>query len=626
MANSESTNTFVGERRTAGDGPTLRETEARLAAALAIAKLGIFEWNILTGSVTCDERSREIFGFAGAEGWAINEVIARIHPDDLPRVQAESYLSSEDLTRLETEYRVMLPDGKIRYVTSITHPIARLDGKAERMFGVLSDITERKQAETALRQREEQLQRALEIDTVGVIIFDLEGNIAEANDAFLRMSGFGREDLDKGPLRWDVLTPPEWMPVTLDRKDQLAATGRARPYEKQYIRKDGSRWWGLFAPKMLNDREGVEFILDITERKQAEEALQESESRFRRAFSHAAVGLVLSGRGGRLLYVNPAYCDIVGYNVDELRDKDFFTLTHPDDVPRNRELHRQLLSGEIQNFVMEKRYIRKCGESVWVRTTATVMAEEAGRPTQFIAIVEDIQDRKEAEAALLRSREELGQFAHTVAHDLQTPLRGLLSYSQLLGRKYQGKLDAEADELLRFIVDSGRAMEQLIRALLRYAEVDEEESGRKPVRLADVIDGVRFMMQEEIVKSGAEITYSDLPTVEADPIHLTQLFQNLVGNAIKYRKADAAPRIKISAEPRRTACLFSVEDNGQGMDPKYSERIFQPLRRLHGKEVPGSGIGLAICKKIVDRYGGRIWVESEPGKGSTFRFTIPCRT
>ena len=136
MANSESTTTIVGERRNAGDGPTSRETEARLAAALAIAKLGTFEWNILTGSVTCDERSREIFGFAGAEGWAINEVIARIHPDDVPRVQAESHSSQEGLTRLETEYRVLLPDGKTRYVASITHPIASHDGKAERIFGV----------------------------------------------------------------------------------------------------------------------------------------------------------------------------------------------------------------------------------------------------------------------------------------------------------------------------------------------------------------------------------------------------------------------------------------------------------------------------------------------------------
>ncbi len=616
---------MVEQAGKAGDGPSSQETEARLAAALAIAQLGTFEWNLLTGAVKLDERSREIFGFGRDEGCRTEEVFARIHPEDLERVSTEAQWSREHLTRLETEYRVLLPDRTIRTVTSISHAIPGQDGKAERMFGVFSDITERKRTETVLRQREEQSRRALEIDTVGVIIFDVDGNITEANEAFLRMSGYAREDMDKGPLRWDLLTPPEWIPITLDRKNQLSATGRATPYEKEYIRKDGSRWWGLFAPKMLNDREGVEFILDITERKQAEAALQESENRFRRAFSQAAVGLVLSDPNGRLLHFNAAYCDIVGYNADELRDKDFLVLTHPDDIPRNRELHRQLLRGAIPNFVIEKRYIRKSGESVWVRATATVMAEEAGRPTQIIGIVENIQDRKEAEAALLRSQEELGQFAHTVAHDLQTPLRGLLSYSQLLGRKYQGQLDDDADQLLGFIVDSGRNMEQLIRALLHYAEVGEEESGRKQVPLNGLMDEVRVLMQQEIAESGAEITYGDLPTVEADPIHLTQLFQNLVGNAIKYRKLDLAPRITISVEERRNACLFSVTDNGQGMDPRYSERIFQPLRRLHGKEIPGSGIGLAICKRIVDRYGGRIWVESQPGQGSTFYFTIPCR-
>jgi PAS domain S-box-containing protein len=622
MADFKSYATPVDGAGQKGDGSAFQEAEARLSAALSIAQLGTFEWNLLTDSVTCDERSRDIFGFGPSEGCAISEVSDRIHPDDLLRVQRELQSSRQNLTRLETEYRVVLPDESTRYVASITHAIPGHDGKAERLFGVLSDVTERRQAEAVLRQREEQSRRALEIDTVGVIIFDLEGNIVEANDAFLGIAGYTREDL---PLRWDVLTPVEWMPITLEHKRQLGATGRATPYEKQYVRKGGSRWWGLFAPKMLNDRQGVEFILDITERKEVEKALQESEDRFRRAFSHAAVGLVLSGPGGQLLYFNPAYCEILGYTAEELRGKDFFVLTHPDDVPRNRELHNQLLSGDIQYFVIEKRYIRKGGQTIWVRATANVIAQEAGSPTQIISIVEDIQDRKEAEAALLRSQEELGQFAHTVAHDLQTPLRGLLSYTQLLAKQYRGKLDDGADEFLGFIVDSARSMEQLIRTLLRYAEVGEDEAVREPVRVNEIIDSVRVMMQQAIEESNAEITYGNLPTVEADPIHLTQLFQNLVGNAIKYRKSDAAPRIEISAEKRRNKCVFSVADNGQGMDPKYSERIFQPLRRLHGKEIPGSGIGLAICKKIVDRYGGRIWVESEPGKGSTFRFTIPCQ-
>ncbi len=554
MADSESQSKTVRGAEGTGVGWTSRETEARLKDALSIAKLGTFEWELLTDAVSCDTRSREIFGFSPSEGCKIAEVSARIHPDDLQRVSAESNWSREHLSRLETEYRVVLPDGRLRHVASITHAIPGQDGKAQRMFGVISDITERKHAEAVLRRREEQFRRTLEIETVAVIIFDLEGNIKEANDAFLRMSGYTREEFDKGALRWDVLTPKEWIPVTLDRKEQLATTGRATPYEKEYIRKDGSRWWGLFAPKMLNEHEGVEFILDISERKQAEDALRESESRFRQAFSHAAVGIVISGPAGQLLHFNAAYCEIVGYSDQELSGRDFFVLTHPDDIPNNRELHRQLLSGEIQNFKIEKRYIRKDGRSVWVRATATVIAREEGRPSQIIGIVENIQDRKEAETALLRSQEELGQFAHTVAHDLQTPLRGLLSYSQLLARRYGGRLEDEAQEFLTFIVDSARSMEQLIRALLRYAELDEDEaSGRHAVRLSDVIDGVRATMQAEIAETQTEISYRDLPTIDADAIHLTQLFQNLVGNAIKYRKPDEAPRISISAERQRDA-------------------------------------------------------------------------
>src|SRR4051812_6639760 len=193
-----------------GHWPLPRETEARLSAALSIAKLGTFEWDLLSDSVTCDERSREIFGFGPTEGCTIGEVSARIHPHDLPRVQRESQSSRENLTRLETEYRIVLPNGVIRYVASITQPIPGDDNKAEHMFGVVSDVTERKQAEVVAREREEQLRSALEIDTVGVISFDLEGKITQANDAFLRMAGYTREDLDGGLLRWDILTPVEW--------------------------------------------------------------------------------------------------------------------------------------------------------------------------------------------------------------------------------------------------------------------------------------------------------------------------------------------------------------------------------------------------------------------------------
>ncbi|MFL6450497.1 MAG: PAS domain S-box protein [Bryobacteraceae bacterium] len=606
-------------------GPSaLEENHARLAAALLIGKLGTFEWNVFTDAVMLDDRSREIFGFGPGQGLTAPEVFDRIHPDDRQRVMGEAQRSREELSRLETEYRIVLPDGSIRSVASLNHAIRGPDGTAERMVGVFSDITERKQAEAKLLEQEEQLRRLLAIDTVAVIFFDLSGNVTGANDAFLRMSGYTRDDLDRAPLRWDIMTPPEWMDASLKTRDELAATGGARPYEKQYIRRDGSRWWGLFAPKMLNDRQAVEFILDITERKQAEEALRESEERFRRAFSNAAVGLVLSARDGRLLHFNAAYCEILGYTAEELRDKDLFEITYPDDVPRNRELHTQLLSGAIQNFVIDKRYVRKDGQVVWVRATAKVMTEEAGQPVQIVGIVENIQDRKEAEAALMRSREELAQFAHTVAHDLQTPLRGLITYSQLLARRYGGSLDNAANEFLDFIVDGARNMENLIRALLRYAEVGDDGTERITLSLGDVIEDVLALMQQEIADSGAEIRYADLPDLQADRVQLTQLFQNLIGNAIKYRKPGDPPRITLSAKLRPTGCLFAVEDNGQGMDPRYSESIFQPLKRLHGRDVPGSGIGLAICKKIVERYGGRIWVESEPGKGSTFFFTIPC--
>ncbi len=410
--------------------------------------------------------------------------------------------------------------------------------------------------------------------------------------------------------------------ATLRTREELRSTGAARPYEKEYVRKDGSRFWGLFAPRMLTHSEAVEFILDITERKEAEEALRTSEERFRQAFRDAPVGLSLSNAAGELLYVNAAYCNIVGYTDVELRNRTFTSLTCPEDVSRNHELHSQLLSGVIPSYVVEKRYVHKDGQLVWVRATATVIRSDGSQPLQVVGIIENIQERKEAEAALSRSREELASFAHTVAHDLQTPLRGIGAYSELLSKKYNGVLDETADEYLRFMIDGVRRMQNPIRALLRFAEVGGEGS-RVAVDTANVAEAVYASMRGEINAAGAQVTFEQLPTVIADPVQVMRLFQNLVGNALKYRRPDTPPRVAISAQTRGKCWLFSVADNGEGIAPEHRSRIFQPLQRLHGQEIPGSGMGLAICKKIVQQYGGQIWVESAPGSGSTFFFTLP---
>jgi len=232
----------------------------------------------------------------------------------------------------------------------------------------------------------------------------------------------------------------------------------------------------------------------------------------------------------------------------------------------------------------------------------------------------------ERTAALQRSNEALQQFAYVASHDLQEPLRTIATYVKLLAQRYQGKLDTQAEEFIGFTVDGAERMQQLIQGLLAYSRVESKELLRTSVDCEHVLTCTLHDLQQAITESGAEITHDPLPTIEAEAKQLGLVLQNLLGNAIKFRSHEP-PRIHVSAKQNEQYWRFAVRDNGIGLDPQHIERIFNIFQRLHTRqEYPGTGIGLAICKKIVERHGGQIWVESVPGEGATFCFTLPVTT
>jgi PAS domain S-box-containing protein len=363
--------------------------------------------------------------------------------------------------------------------------------------------------------------------------------------------------------------------------------------------------------------------LNITERKQTEEALRLSQENFVKAFNSNPAAIAITRLAdGKFLNLNPAYTRIMEYEPHELLDHtaaEMNIYVHPEE--RDSLIQQLREHGTIQNYELVVRI--KSGETrnIVISMEPILYNEQECILSVFI----DISERKKMEQELQRSNAELAQFAYIASHDLQEPLRAVAGMVQLLGQRYQGKLDARADEYIELAVDASTRMQKLINDLLSYSRVDRNGKSFESINAEALLNIALANLQVAIQESNATVTHDALPTIFSDSSQLTQVFQNLIGNAIKFR-GERPLQIHIGVHETDNTWRFEVRDNGIGIEPQYYERIFLVFQRLHTRrEYPGTGIGLSLCKKIVERHGGRIWVESEPGQGSTFYFTIPQR-
>jgi PAS domain S-box-containing protein len=395
--------------------------------------------------------------------------------------------------------------------------------------------------------------------------------------------------------------------------------------------------WVKFSMTVERDADGkplyeIAVYDDITVQRDTEARLKESEARFRQTFELAASG-ICHVVDGRFVRVNRSLCEILGYRERELLGRHVKEVSHPEDRDVTDADLARIRAGELDQARFEKRYLRRDGSVVWCDLAIAQVRDVFGMPLYEIAVFDDITERKKSEAALQaaheelkRSNAELEQFAYVASHDLQEPLRMVASYTQLLGRRYEARLDQDAREFMSYIVDGATRMKQLIEDLLAYSRVGTKGQEFKPVALEAPLRRALFNLRAGIEEAGAAVTYDPLPTVLGDEVQLGQLLQNLVGNALKFRSG-SVPRIHLGVTNSPQEWTIEVRDNGIGIEPQYFERIFMVFQRLHNKgEYPGTGIGLAICKKVVERHGGRIWVESRPAQGpnqgSSFHFTL----
>lgn len=502
-----------------------------------------------------------------------------------------------------------------------------------------SEIAEREQAEEAMRRSEERFRKVFEEGPLGMQLIGLDYRFSKVNSTFSRLVGYTEEELQ-------ALTPFDITHPDDIGKDKELASGLLEerlPHfsiEKRYIRKDGRPVWvSLTASIMLSD-DGkplsfLGMVEDITDRKRAEEALRTSEERLRKSEEIAGLGSWELDVAENILTWSDEVYRIFGLQPREFGAtyEAFLEAVHPDD----REAVDKAYSGSLEegrdSYEIEHRVVRKStGEIRYVHEKCEHYRDETGRIVRSVGMVHDITERKLAEQErerllqeVQRSNKELEQFAYVASHDLQEPLRTVENYLQLLERKYKGRLDDKADKYIHFAVDAVQRMWKLIEGLLAYSRISRKGEEFKPVDLNDVFSTALSNLSVSIRESHAEISKDELPVVPGDATQLVQLFQNLLGNAIKYRKPDRGPRVRVSVKKAGIEHLFSVQDNGIGIDPKDHDKVFQIFRRLHSRtEYPGTGIGLALCKRVVERHHGHIWVESVPGEGSTFFFTLPA--
>ena len=370
---------------------------------------------------------------------------------------------------------------------------------------------------------------------------------------------------------------------------------------------------------------------EISERRRAEEALRESEEKYRSILENIEDGYYEVDLAGHLTFFNDSVCRISGRTKEELMGMNDREYTDQENAKKLYQTFNQVYRTGEPRRALDWEVIRKDGTPKYMEASVSLRKDSSGKPIGFRGIVRDVTERKRAEEALkekteelARSNRDLEQFAYVASHDLQEPLRMVTSYVQLLARRYKGKLDSDADEFIGFAVDGATHMWKLINDLLTYSRVGMRGKELEPTDCETILNQSLNNLKVAIEEKGAVVTHDPLPTVMAESPQLGQLFQNLIGNAIKFR-GNEPPRIHVSASRNGNGWTFSVRDNGMGIAPEYAERIFIIFQRLHNrKEYPGTGIGLAICKKIVERHGGRIWVESEVGKGATFYFTLPA--
>ena len=617
-----------------------RQSEERLRFAQRAAGIGTFDWNIQTGENTWTPELEAMYGLPPSGFPRTQKAWENlVHPDDLARALqrvAESYKSGSPV---EEEWRVIWPDGSVHWIVGRWQVFKSAAGEPFRMMGVNIDVTDRKNMEEALRKSEEQYRLATKATNDAIWDVDLKSGAVSWNDTYSTL--YGRPENADSWQFWIESIHPEDRARTFD-DFQAAINHGASSWSAEYrFRRADGKWAYIYDRAYIaRDASGnasrvIGAMQDLTEKKQAETAMRESEERFRRVFEEGPLGLALVGKDYRFEKVNNALCAMVGYREEELVQKTFADITHPDDVSTDLELAERLFKREIPSYHMQKRYVKKNGEIIWINLTASIVPGPDGEPLHGLAMVEDITESKRnlEEAFARRKLESVGTLANGIAHDFNNLLGAVQAQAELaLSASDSG---SSCKEELMAICEVAKRGSEIVRQLMIYAGKESEVVER--VDFSKIVEDMLALLKVSVSKHAmlnADLG-QDLPATRASASQLRQIVMNLVMNAsdaigdrdgvirvITSRVTVGRDSATLSESlPEGAYVVLEVSDTGCGMSRETQDRVFDPF---FSTKSLGRGLGLGVVSGIVRGLGGAIHLTSELGKGTSFQILLPC--
>ncbi|KXS44869.1 MAG: multi-sensor signal transduction histidine kinase [Methanolobus sp. T82-4] len=505
---------------------------------------------------------------------------------------------------------------------------------------LLNQRTARNEAQQALRESEARIKHIYNNVPVGIFRTDSSGKVLSVNPEMAHIVGC--DSPEEAKEHYTDLGKQLY--VNSERREEfvkmLKKEGSVQNFEYEAQRKDGKRLWLLMNAKISAEAENGfvidGFTMDITERKMADFRIRESEEKFRAIFEQAATGICQADLEGKIIQFNDRFCKITGYPAEELMKVNFRDITHPDDLPKELELVAEVVAGKRKNYSIEKRYLHKSGSSVWVSVNVSIVSSSEGRPLYFLAVAEDIAERKEAEEQMLRARlaaEEANRYKNELLananHELRTPLSSIIGFSDIILSDMSDNLNQSQKKYLSHVNQSGKLLLKVISKMLDISRIESGgmdlhfEKFRPGPMVEEVIQGIESMASIKNITLNVDMD-TDIQEMTADKGKVQAILYNLLENSLKFTPSKGEVTLKI--REKGEYLQISVTDNGIGIQDKDIDRIFDPFVQVDGsstRKQGGTGLGLMLVKEYASMHNGEVSVKSEYGRGSTFIFTIP---